>query len=81
MSLSMKILKKRFGMTKEEVEENIRLLPYHRLYIQTMRDIVIARSNRDADAKSRLREIQRLRDILQGKWEELNGKIPRTSDD
>ena len=31
---SMKILKRKFKMTKEQVEWNIRYLPYHRAYVK-----------------------------------------------
>jgi hypothetical protein len=61
----MKALKKRFDMTKEEVEKNIRLLPYHRLYLKSMKEIRIIQTRKDMAPPAKLKAIDAIKRKLQ----------------
>jgi hypothetical protein len=68
----MKVLKRRFGMTKEEVEENIRLIPYHSRHISIMTAIQLIRSDKTKPSAQKLRMIEQLRQDLAAEWKKYN---------
>jgi len=71
---SMKALKRDFGMTKEEVDENIRLIPYHVLYLKSTEDIKRVRQRSDLTNAEKLRVITHIRAALKQKWKVISGK-------
>ena len=68
----MKVLKRRFAMTKGEVEENIRLIPYHLKHISIMTTIQLVRSDKIKPAAQKLRIIEQLRSELAAEWKKHN---------
>jgi len=68
----MKVLKRRFGMTKEEVEENIRLIPYHQKHIAIMTTITLVRSDKAKTGVEKLRVVNQLRADLAKEWKKHN---------
>ena len=75
MKLPMKAIKRNFGMTKEEVEGNIRLLPYHRLYLSSMEEIANIRKGANLTIPLKMRAIEKIRIKVKKEWERLNGKV------
>lgn len=71
----MKVLKKRFGLTKEEVEKNVRFLPYHKLYLETTEKIVILGKDKGLANTHKLRAIRMLQDNLRNEWKKLDDKV------
>ena len=68
---SMKTLKRRFGMTKEEIERNLGLLSYHRLYLKTNESIKVARHRTDITIQEKTRVVAALRLELMAEWKRL----------
>lgn len=66
----MKVLKKRFGMTKEEVDGNIRLLSYHKAYINMMAEVEQIKARKDIPLPEKLRKIRVLKKTLHKEWKD-----------
>ncbi len=72
----MKTLKKYFEMSKEQIEKNIRLLPWHRLYLKTNEEIVGVRRRKDLTAIEKTRMVAEIRAKLNAEWRRVsNAKI------
>lgn len=69
----MKVLKRRFNMTKEEVVKNIRLVPYHRLYLKYAKEIESIRKNPGLTPMEKLQKITNIKNILTYEWDRING--------
>lgn len=72
---SMKTLKRQFKMTKEQVEENIRLLPYHRLFLLVTKETKAIRLRKDLRGREKIVRIRALTEQLKVKWRKLNEGI------
>jgi hypothetical protein len=72
MKAPMKVLKRRFGMTKEEIQGNIRLLPYHRLYLTSMKEIAEVRRRKDLTIPLKMRAVEVIRIKVKKEWDRLN---------
>jgi hypothetical protein len=68
----MKVLKRRFAMTKEEVEENIRLIPYHHKHVSIMTTIQLVRADQSKPSTQKLKIIEQLRKDLAAEWKKHN---------
>lgn len=64
----MKTLKKYFSATKEEIEKNIGLLPYHRLYLKTNEEIVGVRKRKDLTMVEKTKMVAEIRETLTAEW-------------
>ncbi len=59
-------------MTKEEVESNIAILPYHKLYVKTTADIAALRRSKGTSGIEKIKALNTLRQNLKNEWEKLN---------
>jgi hypothetical protein len=71
----MKVLKRRFGMTKEEIERNIGLLPYHRLYLSVNEEVNAVRARKDLSLLKKTKTMTALRAKLAAEWKRINAEI------
>jgi hypothetical protein len=62
-------------MTKEEVELNIKLLPYHKKYLKAMARIVEIRRDKSIARVDQRAMIRDIRTQLMVEWKEINERI------
>jgi len=73
--LPMKVLKRSFDMTKEEVESNIAILSYHKAYVDSTRQITAIRRDNKMPGIDRIRAINAIRQNLKNEWKKINDEV------
>lgn len=68
----MKELKRIFRMTKEQVEYNLKILPYHRKFVMVSEQQNAIRRDNTLSRVEKRDEIMRLRNELVAQWREVN---------
>jgi hypothetical protein len=68
----MKELKREFDLTKEQVEENLRLMPYHRKFVQASVEMPKIRNDQSINRHDKRKMLKAIRDDLTAEWKRLN---------
>lgn len=71
----MKELKRTFDMTKEEVEYNLKLMPYHRKFVKANDDMIAIRQDKSIGREEQRRRIREIRNNLVKEWKEISERI------
>lgn len=71
----MKVLKRSFSMTKEEVESNIAILSYHKAYVDSTQQIAAIRRNKTISTLDKTKALNTIRQNLKNEWKKINDKV------
>jgi len=68
----MKVLKRSFNMTKEEVESNIAILSYHKAYVTSTQLMTTIRRDSGMSVAEKTKAISEMRQKLKNEWKKVN---------
>lgn len=69
---SMKELKRIFGMTKEQVDYNLKIISYHRMFLSVANEMRLIRADNSLNNREKRDRIKKLRDELVEEWKRVN---------